>query len=226
MKRKRSYIHPSSQKVLDILQQNQKEKKHLERYRSEDKIKAALEMDVTKQYLLSECKDIFSYSTDLKQRSKEFQQHSLINSEQTSAYNSDENEDRMVEQTLALMPQNETNWVQLKGQSVLSNEQRSRNDAQAINQLSGFAYSSFPSVQSIPLELQPFSRKLKIAMHVQDSNLKDYIREKIQRHAQLKIERAQKNSVGMKDHPQYMNPNAVNEKKIKMWTYKLRKKME
>ena len=65
-------MHPSSQKVLHILQQNQKEKKNLERYRSEDKIKAALENDVTKQYLLSECKDIFSYSTDLKLRSKEF----------------------------------------------------------------------------------------------------------------------------------------------------------
>ena len=76
----------------------------------------------------------------------------------------------------------------------------------------------FPEVSSLPVELLPFYQKSRLVELVQRKNMKQFNRQKIE-DIKLLVKIKSKNlHHGMKDHPSYQDPNAINEKKVKYWS--------
>lgn len=76
----------------------------------------------------------------------------------------------------------------------------------------------FPNEADIPLELLPFEKKNKLVMQVQQKNKKEFYKQQIMDFRKLSEMKGKFLNEGMKEHPRYTNPNAINLSKVKMWS--------
>lgn len=81
--------------------------------------------------------------------------------------------------------------------------------------------SQYPRVRELPLELLPFSQKVRRVNIAQKRNLKEFYRSKVADYKHMHMRKGKILAEGMRNDPAYVNPNAINEKKVILWSQKL-----
>ena len=87
--------------------------------------------------------------------------------------------------------------------------------------------SQFPNVSNIPIDLQPFKKKLQMVQIVQQRNEKRYFHD-LQIFNKLGIQHKYKKQLEeeLKAQSNNSDPNAINENKVKLWSHLIAKKKE